>query len=370
MTKKIPFFDYPQLFNSYEQDLTNIFKDVGKRGAFIMQKDLEEFETNLSDYTGAKHAIGVANATDGLQICLMAGMLSNQGEVLISSHTMIATASAIHYAGGTPVPVECGKNLMIDINSAEEALTDKTVAIMPTQLNGRTCDMDEIMNFASKNNLSIYEDAAQALGSKFKNKHAGTFGVASAISLYPAKILGCLGDGGAILTNDSDIYERIVLLRDHGRDSKSGEVISWGFNSRLDNIQAAFLNYFFSKYDEVILKRRHFAQLYHEGLKEIEEIYLPEPPNNGDHFDVFQNYEIQAKNRDNLREFLLKNGIGTLIQWGGKAIHQFKGIGIEKNLPVTDQIFSEILMLPLNLFISENDVKYIIDKIKNFYIKN
>ena len=230
--------------------------------------------------------------------------------------------------------------------------------------------MDEIMHFASKNNLSIYEDAAQALGSKFKNKHAGTFGIASAISLYPAKILGCLGDGGAILTNDSDVYERIMLLRDHGRDPNSGEVISWGFNSRLDNLQAAFLNYFFSKYDEVILKRRYFAQLYDEGLKEIEEIYLPEPPNDGDHFDVFQNYEIQAKNRDELREFLLKNGIGTLIQWGGKAIHQFKGIGMEKNLPVTDKIFSEILMLPLNLFISENDLKYIIDKIKNFYVKN
>ena len=145
MLKKIPFFDYPQLFNSYENDLTNIFKDVGKRGAFIMQKDLEEFEANLANYTGAKHAIGVANATDGLQICLMAGGLINKGEVLISSHTMIATASAIHYAGGIPVPVECGKNLMLDIDSAEEALTDKTVAIMPTQLNGRTCNMDEII---------------------------------------------------------------------------------------------------------------------------------------------------------------------------------------------------------------------------------
>ena len=369
MNKKIPFFDYPQLFNSYEQDLTNIFKDVGKRGAFIMQKDLEEFETNLSAYTEAKHAIGVANATDGLQICLMAGEQSNQGEVLISSHTMIATASAIHYAGGTPVPVECGKNLMIDISSAEKALTEKTVAIMPTQLNGRTCDMDEIMNFAIKNNLAIYEDAAQALGSKFKNKHAGTFGVASAISLYPAKILGCLGDGGAILTNDSDVYERIILLRDHGRDPNSGEVISWGFNSRLDNIQAAFLNYFFSKYDEVISKRRYFAQLYDQGLKEIEEIYLPEPPNNGDHFDVFQNYEIQAENRNQLREYLHDCGIGSMIQWSGKAIHQFRNLGFKENCPYTDGLFEKILMIPLNMFISDDDVFEIIKTIKNFYNK-
>ena len=150
MSKKIPFFDYPQLFKSHEKELSSVFKDVGKRGAFIMQKDLEEFESNISKYTGAKHAIGVANATDGLQICLMAGGLINQGEVLISSHTMIATASAIHYSGGVPVPVECGKDLMIDINSAQEALTDKTVAIMPTQLNGRTRNMDEILNFEKK----------------------------------------------------------------------------------------------------------------------------------------------------------------------------------------------------------------------------
>ena len=366
----IPFFNYPDVYESHKENILKVFDDTASKGAYILQEDLRIFESRIAEYVDSKHCLGVGNATDALQLLLLASGLEEDDEVIVSSHTMIATASAIHYAGGTPVPVECGKNLMIDISSAEKALTEKTVAIMPTQLNGRTCDMDEIMNFAIKNNLAIYEDAAQALGSKFKNKHAGTFGVASAISLYPAKILGCLGDGGAILTNDSDVYERIILLRDHGRDPNSGEVISWGFNSRLDNIQAAFLNYFFSKYDEVISKRRYFAQLYDQGLKEIEEIYLPEPPNNGDHFDVFQNYEIQAKNRDELREFLSKNGIGTLIQWGGKAIHQFKGIGMEKNLPVTDQIFSEILMLPLNLFISENDVKYIIEKIKNFYIKN
>ena len=209
-----------------------------------MQQDLEEFENNLVNYTGSKYAVGVANATDGLQIGLMAGGLKEGGEVIISSHTMIATASAIHFAGGVPVPVDCGKDLMIDLTSAAKEINDKTVAIMPTQLNGRTCNMDEIKEFANKYNLAIYEDA-QALGSKFKNKQAGTFGISSAISLYPAKILGCLGDGGAILTDDKDVYEKIMLLRDHRRDPDTGEVVSWGFNSRLDNLQAAFLNYFF-----------------------------------------------------------------------------------------------------------------------------
>ena len=266
---KVPFFPYSDLYLEDKDAYQTIFNDVSTKGAFILQKELEDFEKILCDFTGSKYALGMGNATDALEIGLIAGGLKKGTEVIISSHTMIATASAIVVAGATPVPIDCGNDHMIDVTKIESAITERTSAIMPTQLNGRTCDMDEIMNFAIKNNLAIYEDAAQALGSKFKNKHAGTFGVASAISLYPAKILGCLGDGGAILTNDSDVYERIILLRDHGRDPNSGEVISWGFNSRLDNIQAAFLNYFFSKYDEVISKRRYFAQLYDLSLIHI-----------------------------------------------------------------------------------------------------
>ena len=148
MNNIVPFFNYPELFNRHEASLIEVFKDVGKRGAFIMQKDLEEFEQSLADYTGSKFAVGVANATDGLQMGMMAGGLKNGGEVIISSHTMIATASAIHFAGGIPVPVESSKDLMIDSASIEKAINKNTVAIMPTHLNGRTCNMDEIYNLA------------------------------------------------------------------------------------------------------------------------------------------------------------------------------------------------------------------------------
>lgn len=369
MAKKIPFFNYPDLFNKNEDFLIDIFKDVGKRGAFIMQKDLEEFEQNLAEFTGAKFALGVANATDGLQIGMMAGGLKLGGEVIISAHTMIATASAIYFAGGVPVPVETSADLSIDPLSIEKAINEKTVAIMPTHLNGRTCNMDEILSLAKKYSLSIYEDAAQALGSKYKEKFAGTFGIASAISLYPAKILGSLGDGGAVLTNDQDVFEKIQLLRDHGRDPKTGDVVSWGFNSRLDNLQAAFLNYFMKDYEKIINRRRMLASFYNEALSSIEEIILPEAPNNGDHFDVFQNYEIQAEKRDELKIYLEDKGIGTLVQWGGKAIHQFKKLNFQQDLPVTDKIFSKLLMLPLNMFITDDDVRYVIEMIKNFYSK-
>ena len=366
----IPFFNYPELFTRDESNLIEIFKDVGSRGAFIMQKDLKDFEERLADFTGAKYALGVANATDGLQIGIMAGRSKKQGEILFSSHTMVATASAIHFAGYNPIPVEAGHDLMIDPVSIEESITDKTVAIMPTHLNGRTCNMDPIMELADKYSLEVYEDAAQALGSKYKGKAAGTFGVASAISLYPAKILGCFGDGGAVLTNDEEVYRRMELLRDHGRDSETGEVLTWGFNSRLDNLQAAFLNYFMINYQSVISRRREIAKNYDEGLSGIEELTLPEPPNNGDHFDVYQNYEIKALNRDGLKNYLADKGIGSLVQWSGKAVHQFTDLGFKKELPYTDKMFEELLMIPLNMFITDQDVKKVIFEIKAFYGKN
>ena len=367
---KIPFFDYPQLYLRNEKKINEVFRDVSSRGAFIMQKDLRDFEDRIADYTGSKYAVGVANATDGLQMALMAGSNHLNGEIIFSSHTMVATASAIHFAGFTPIPVEAGEDLMIDPVSIKEAINENTVAIMPTQLNGRTCNMDAILDLAEVNSLEVFEDAAQALGSKFKSQSAGTFGKASAISLYPAKILGCFGDGGIVLTQEEEIYKKLLLLRDHGRDEDTGEVISWGMNSRLDNLQAAILNYFFDNYEEVVSRRRELALQYENGLNQIDEIILPEAPNNGDHFDVFQNYEIRAENRDNLKKYLSDNGIGTLIQWSGKAVHQFKDLSLDFKLPYTEKLFEELLMLPMNMFIDESDIEFIIENIKTFYQTN
>lgn len=363
----IPFFNYPDIFLKHQKELIEIFSDVGSRGAFIMQKDLEEFEHRIADYTGSKYALGVANATDGLQIGLMAGNLKRGSEVIISSHTMIATASAIHFAGGIPVPVEAGLDLMIDPDAIESAINENTSAIMPTQLNGRTCNMDRIKEIANKYSLDIYEDAAQALGSKFKSKSAGTFGIASAISLYPAKLLGCLGDGGIVLTDDNEVYKKLCLLRDHGRDPETGEVSSWGLNTRLDNLQAAFLNFLFSDYTNIVKRRRYIASLYDEGLSSIEELKLPIPPNDGDHFDVFQNYEIQALRRDELKTFMHQKGIGSLVQWSGKAVHQFDNLKFSEKLPNTDELFSKILMIPLNMSITDEEVSFVIKTIKEFY---
>lgn len=364
---KVPFFEYPRFYSNDKDTLLKVIDDVGNRGAFIMQQDLKDFELELAKFCNSDFSIGVANGTDALELALMAIGLKQGDEVIISSHTMVATASAIVTAGGVPIPVDIGYDNLIDPDSIESAITKNTVGIMPTQLNGRTCDMDKICKIANKHGLFIVEDSAQALGSKFKGKNAGTFGLAGGISFFPAKVLGCLGDGGGVLIQDKEIYHKVFQLHDHGRDT-DGDVKSWGRNSRLDNLNAAILLEKLKTYPNVIERRRQIAGLYQALLGDMEELKLPPSPGSEkDHFDVFQNYEIEAKDRDALRLFLSDHEIGTLIQWGGKAIHQFECFGFNCDLPKTDSFFKNCIMLPMNMFITDDDVEYIASTIRNFY---
>ena len=368
--KKVPFFDYGKIFQEDKQKILSTILDVGERGAYIMQRDLAEFEKKLSEFCGASFSIGVGNATDGLELSWMAIGLKPGDEVIISSHTMLATASAIVTAGGIPVPVDIGWDNLIDPDAISAAINSRTVGISPTHLNGRTCNMDLIMQIASKNKLAVVEDAAQGLGSRFKGKHSGTFGEAGSFSFFPAKVLGSLGDAGAVITNNSKIFEKIYQLHDHGRNT-AGDVKSWGRNSRLDNLQAAILNKKFESYSEVIKKRREIASRYELRLKDISELQLPPGPDEkGEHFDVYQNYELQAKSRNQLREFLSERGIGTLIQWGGKAVHQWEGLGFDKKLPKVESFFEKCLMLPMNPYLNDEDIDYVCESIKIFYNKN
>jgi dTDP-4-amino-4,6-dideoxygalactose transaminase len=364
--RSVPFFNYPQVFLSEEEELVEIFRDVGRRGAFILQADVARFEENLARFLGAKHALGVANATDGLTIALRAAGVT-EGEVIFASHTMVATAAAIHFAGATPVAVECGTDHLIDPAAVAAAVTSRTRAILPTQLNGRTADMDALRAIARKHDLVIVEDAAQALGSRFRGQAAGTFGAAASISFFPAKMLGCLGDGGAVICNDDDVFESARRLHDHGKDAE-GDVVSWGLNSRLDNLQAAILDHRLAKFDKAISRRRAIARVYHARLCGIEGLRLPPGPDDDpEHFDVYQNYEIEAEQRDMLREFLKSRGIGTIVQWGGKAVHQFEALGLRARLPFTDKLFERMLLLPMNTALSDDDVEHVCDAVAEFY---
>jgi dTDP-4-amino-4,6-dideoxygalactose transaminase len=363
----IPFFNYRGAFSSREEEFIEIIRDVLRRGAFIQQRDLAEFEDALARYLGVAHALGVGNATDGLVFCFRAAGIGPGDEVIFPSHTMVASPASVAHVGATPVPVDIGPDHLIDPRAIEASITDRTRAIMPVQLNGRTCDMKAIERIARDNNLIIIEDAAQALGSKFDGRFAGTFGVAAAFSFYPAKILGCFGDGGAVVTNDSGIARKITLLRDHGRN-ESGDVEMWGFNSRLDNMQAAILHAQFRDYDEIISRRRSIAALYDSLLSDLTELVLPPPPDaDTTHFDVYQNYEIEADRRDELRNYLSERGIGTILQWGGTPVHRFQGLGFNVSLPATERFFERCLMLPMNMMVTDDEVRYIAATIRAFY---
>jgi dTDP-4-amino-4,6-dideoxygalactose transaminase len=367
VTGAIPFFPYPQTFVAEEDDLVSIFRDVGRRGAFILQEDGRRFEDNLARLLGARHALGVANATDGLLIALRAAGVRAGDEVIFSSHTMVATAAAIHFCGAVPVPVECGADHLIDPEAVAAAITPRTAALLPTQLNGRTADMAALGRLADHHGLTVIEDAAQALGSRFRGQCAGTFGAAAAISFYPAKLLGCLGDGGAVITNDAGVAARVGELRDHGRNA-TGDVTGWGLNSRLDNLQAAILDHRLQHFGAVVERRRSLARAYRAALHGVDEVVLPPgPADDPDHFDVYQNYEIEAERRDELREFLRRQGIGTILPWGGRAVHQWEALGLGRALPVTEKLFERLLLLPLHPGLSADEVECVAAAIRGFY---
>ena len=365
---KINFFEYKKLYSEYKKDFQRIFDDVCSRGAFILQKDLQDFENSLSKFLNIKYAIGTNDGTNALIIGLLANDINYGDEVILPSHTYIATAAAIKLVGAKPVFADINlKDNLVSVESIKKKITKKTKAIMPVHVNGRICDMKKIKAIASTHKLKIIEDGAQSIGAKFADKFTGYYGDCATISFYPAKILGCFGDGGAILTNNKSIYTKLYQLRDHGRDTK-GDIKLWGTNARLDNLQAAFLNFKLKNLRKDINKRRRIAHIYDNELNSITNLKLiPGPKFKKQNYDVYQNYEICAENRDKLKNYLEREGIRTLIQWNGKAVHQIKSLKLKADVPNTVHFFKRCIMLPIHTFLKEKEVMYICKKIKKFY---
>ncbi|HVW20888.1 MAG TPA: DegT/DnrJ/EryC1/StrS family aminotransferase [Opitutaceae bacterium] len=366
---KVPFFRYPHIFGHQREEILAAMIDVMERGAFVLQQEVRDFEANVAEFIGAGHAIGVANATDALELALEAAGIGPGAEVILPSHTFVASASAIHHLGATPVPVDCGADHLIDPAAILRAVTQRTQAIMPVQLNGRVADMDAVATIAADHGLAVIEDSSQALGARFRNRCAGTFGRAGVFSFYPAKVLGCFGDGGLVVTSDDELAARVRLRRDHGRGGHGGAVETWGINSRLDNLQAAVMLVKLRRYPEEIERRRELARQYRRELGGLAELTLPPGPDGEAHrLDIFQNYEIEADRRDELKKHLEDRGIGTIIQWGGKAIHQFPALGLGRHsCPATDRLFQRCLMLPMNTSITDAEVGIVASAIREFY---
>jgi dTDP-4-amino-4,6-dideoxygalactose transaminase len=364
---RVPFFRYADMFTMFADEYRQAMDSVLGRGGFILQKENAEFDSAFARYIGVEHSIGVGNGTDAIMLALRAAAVGPGDEVILPSHTYIASAASVHFVGATPVLVECGSDHLIDADAVAAAISPRTRCIMPVQLNGRTAKMDALVALADRHDLVIVEDAAQGVGSRYKGQSAGTFGVAGTYSFYPAKTLGCFGDGGAVVTNSGSVATNLRLLRDHGRN-EDGRVIAWGINSRLDNLQAAVLLARLGHLDEEIARRRAVAQMYEAGLHDVAGLLLPPAPDvDPDHFDVYQNYELESDRRDDLRAHLTENGVATIIQWAGTPVHQFEELKFDVDLPRTDELFRRCMMLPMNSMLTDDEVEIVISEIRSFY---
>lgn len=364
----VRFWDPGKSFLAMEDEIMAIIRNVLAGGNLIMRQQMLDFEKNLAAFVGTADAIGVGNCTDGLRLILQAVEIGPGDEVITVSHTFLATLGAIHAAGASPVLVDVGDDHNMDVESIEAAITPRTKAIMPVHLNGRLCRMDRVTEIAATHGLMIIEDTAQALGASYDGINGGAWGIAGAFSFYPAKLLGAYGDAGAIVTNDLNLGARLRELRDHGRVSKT-EFSGWGSNSRLDNLQAAVLDHKLKMVPSWIRRRRQLAAIYEEALAGIAEVKLPPASNGGRYFDVYQNYVIEARRRDELAAFLASQGIETLVSPGPIPNHK-QPIGLEDyRLPRTEALCESVLSLPLTPELEDAQLLHVATAIRDFYSK-
>jgi len=368
----VPFFDWKALYAERAEEYRRIVDETASAGGFILQAAVDAFEAALAAYLGVRHAIGLSDCTNAMLLGLRASGLKPGDEVIMPGHGFIAAAQSIHFAGGTVVPVELkDHDWLIDPDAIRAAITPYTRAIMAVHVNGRVCDMAAIRAIADDRGLLVVEDAAQALGATIDGVPAGRFGQWGAFSFYPSKTLGCFGDAGALVTDDDAIAERVRAMRNHGAGPDKiipADCAIWGTNARIDNLHAAILTYKLGWYDQAIARRRAIAARYHDAFNGIAELDLPPSPDaDPTRFDVFQNYEMCCDRRDKLRVHLTNLGIGTIVQWGGTGIHQFRNLGLERLLPRTDRFFTRSLLLPMNHLLSDAQVGRVIDGVRGFF---
>jgi dTDP-4-amino-4,6-dideoxygalactose transaminase len=365
---KVPFVNYPEHYRRLWDEVMGVVTEILSRGDLILRDQLRQFEENTASFVGVKYAVGLNSGTDALHLSLLAAGIGPGQEVITVAHTFVASVAVIHHCGATPVLIDIGDDYNMDIDQVEKAISPRTKAIMPVHLNGRLCDMKKLTKIAKKHNLVVIEDAAQALGASFEGKKAGSFGLTGCFSFYPAKILGAAGDGGMVVTDSEDVAEKVRLFRDHGQRRATGDILFYGFNSRLDNLHAAILDIKLRYLPQWIERRRELAILYHKGLSNLPQIKLPVPPDSQTrYFDVFTNYVIRARERDKLVTYLKENGIEVLISWP-KPMHHHAALNLGHfNLPMTERISQEVVSLPLFPELSNEQIEFVIDVIHQFY---
>ena len=362
---RIPFLDVRAAYTELKDELDAALSRVADSGWFVLGKEVAAFESEFAMHCGVKHCIGVANGLDALHLILRALGIGAGDEVLVPANTYIATWLAVSYAGATPVPVEPDeKTYNVDPSRIEAAITSKTKAIIAVHLYGQPAEMDSINEIARRHRLKVIEDAAQAQGALYKNKRAGNLGDAAGFSFYPAKNLGALGDAGAVTTNDADLAEKIRLLRNYGSEKKYFNEVE-GFNSRLDEIQAAVLRVKLPHLDEWNDRRRKVAASY---LDEMTDVDLTLPAVSENVTPVWHQFVIRSRNRDELQKHLTNSGIETLIHYPVPPHLQkaYSGSKYKKgDFPISERIAEEVLSLPIGPHISREEIQQVISQLKS-----
>ena len=363
---KIPLVDLKKQYLSIKDEIDKAIQGILDNTSFIMGEPVKKFEDNLAKFCGCKHAVGVASGSVALFLALKAYGIKEGDEVITVPNSFIATAEAIIQCGAKPVFVDIEeKTMLIDADKIEEKITSNTKAIIPVHLYGQVCDMGKIVDIAKKHNLIVIEDAAQAIDAEYKGKKIPISDTAI-FSFFPAKNLGCYGDGGVVVTNDDKIAKLVSKLKDHGRVSKyESDMI--GYGERLDALQAAILDVKLKYLKEWVDKRRENVVKYNELLKSIKDVQIPFEVKDSKH--VYYLYCIKTSKRDELMNFLKEKGISTGVHYP-IPLHLQPALKYldykEDDFPVTEKAAKEILSLPIYPELNEEEVKFICEKIKEF----
>lgn len=363
---KVPFVSFLPMEKELNEDLRAAFERVFDNSWYILGKEDVAFEKAFAEYCDTEYCVGCGNGLDALMLPLKAWGIGEGDEVIVPSNTYIASALAVTYVGAKPVFVEPNIDTFnIDPTKIEEKITSKTKAIMPVHLYGQPCDMDPIMEIAKKYNLYVIEDCAQAHGATYKGKVIGSFGHAAGFSFYPGKNLGALGDAGATVTNDLETAKMVKALCNYGSDYKYHHIYK-GNNSRLDEIQAAFLSAKLPHLNRMNEERRRIANRY---LTEINNPFVKLPYVAENTVPVWHVFSLMSSRRDELQAYLEQNGVGTNIHYPIPMHLQdcYKDLGINKGeLPIAEKISSEQLSIPMYYGMTEEEVNYVINVINEF----
>lgn len=352
-------------FYKYQAEFEEAAIRTLRSGWYIMGKELEAFEQAFAAYNGSKYALGVANGLDALVLACRAVGIGEGDEVLVQGNTYIATVMGITRNGAKPVFVEPDQYHQIDVTKLEEALTPKTKAVMVVHLYGHAADMKPVVEFCKKHNLKLIEDCAQSHGSKVEGKMTGTFGDVGCFSFYPSKNLGCFGDGGAIITDNEEIYNKIKMLRNYG-SSKRYYFDEVGLNSRLDEIQAALLSVRLSHLDELTDERYEIADYYLKNIKN-DKIGLPKTREGAG--NVYHQFVIRCKTRDDLINYLDEKGVGTIIHYPVPPHLSacYENLGYKKgDLPITEELADTVLSIPMYNGITKEEQDRVIEALNNY----